>query len=113
MVNKNSMMDTRKYVHGFIGCDICRKRYSGLQMHEIVSRRRMLGASEEDTRLSYAPEICSLLCQSCHEHVAPTKAGQRKLLEFNIALYGWQAVHDALYAIPERFRRDVVLPYER
>lgn len=110
MVNKNAMMDTRKFALGKIGCDICGETKGPLHMHEIVSRRRMLGAGEEDKLLSFAPEICSLVCQHCHERIAPTSHGQYLLLTFNIRLYGKAPVQAALEAIPERFRRDVRIP---
>lgn len=113
MVNKNEMMTFRKYVLGLLQCDLCGKKNCELQMHEIVSRRRMLGATEEEMLLSYAPEICSLLCQHCHDRIAPTKEGQRRLLRFNITLYGRENVKAALAKVPERFRRDVELPQGR
>lgn len=110
MVNKNLMFDTRRFLFGKIGCDICGRTDCNLHMHEIVSRRRMLGASEEDMIKSYAPELCSLLCQKCHDKIAPTSLGQYQLIVYNINIYGRERVQKALESIPERFRRNVRLP---
>lgn len=106
---KMEMIDLRKLEYGSPFCDLRCGRL-GTQMHEIVSRRRMAGASVDDVLLSYAPPICSLLCDQCHGRVAPTKEGQNRLLLFNIELYGRDAVEDALNALPERFWRDIELP---
>ena len=106
---RQEAFDFHRLLFGMVLCDCCRTVLA-TEYHEIVSRKRMGGASDEDKLASFAPELCSCLCRNCHERIAPTPAGRQQLLAFNISIYGYEAVEDALEAIPDQFRQDIELP---
>lgn len=95
-------------LEGRCSCDLCRIR-EGVEYHEIVNRERTR-TDKEARRLSFAPEICSLLCDPCHKHIASTNSGREKLFRFNIALYGYFRVYSAFIAIPSQFRSTIKMP---
>ena len=86
-------------------CDICSWR-PGTELHEIVSKGRVQG-NETARRLSEDEAICSILCRNCHDNIAPTKRGRDLLIKKNIEIYGLSRVQEALYRIPEQFRRGI------
>lgn len=73
-------------------CDLCGLR-PATDMHEIVPAS--MTTTEESRRLSFQKEICSLLCQDCHSR-AGSRENVEKLLNFNVELYGRDAVISAL-----------------
>ena len=97
---KDQAIQLRIVTFGKCLCDLCRSELGG-EYHEWCRRAYTVG---DDTarRLSFNPCICSLLCRKCHEKEAITQEGLRRLMAFNVALYGAQEVYDALHAIPER-----------
>lgn len=68
-------------------CDLCHTR-TGSEMHEIIPRSRTMG-NERARALSYEAEVCSLLCQRCHQQV---QGHEQELWQFNIDLHGRQSV---------------------
>lgn len=96
---KQAMVDLRRALYGKAFCDICCTEL-GTDMHEIIPRRATVKQSEAREHSFQAP-ICSLLCSNCHDHRATTYAGILYLLKFNIELYGFEAVKNALETIPE------------
>jgi hypothetical protein len=105
---KQQAIDDRVAAFGHCLCDLCRER-QGVEYHEIVNRGRTV-ASEEARLLSFAPEICSLLCDPCHKNIASTNSGRERLFRFNIALYGYFKVYSAFIAIPPHYRPNIRMP---
>jgi len=77
-------------------CEWCRKERS-TDMHEIVNRNRVSG-NQLARDLTFRPEICSLLCRTCHSKAHNTTA-RYFLLDINILRYGKEKVAKALQDI--------------
>lgn len=74
-------------------CDYCGVA-PGREMHEIYSRGRT-EKNEQERELSYQEELCSILCNKCHERHAHTPEGRSVLIRRNVETYGQQRVQQA------------------
>ena len=99
MVNRRLIKWLMKIDRGgqYALCDLCGVNY-GHEMHEIISRGRTVG-NEAAREASYDKHICSLLCAECHTANHLAEANQNTLLAFNIELYGYAAVFEALEVV--------------
>lgn len=91
-------------------CDLCGQPAS--EYHEIVSRGRTV-KNEVARRLSYNKYICSLLCPACHKEQdnAHNPETANKLLEINIARYGFERVYLAWLALIAELRTAVNIEF--
>lgn len=85
-------------------CDHCQTN-KAVQMHELI-KRSQTSFNKEARELSFQPELCSLLCISCHEK-ADTKQVDKALWEFNIRLYGIMRVLDAFNKLQAVMRNKI------
>lgn len=93
-------------------CDLCDRITTKLDMHEIVSRNRTIN-NEELRKLTYAKEICGLLCGDCHLNKPVTsRDSQEKIFGVLIALYGVNRVRAALDKIPAQYLMNIYFPEE-
>lgn len=88
-------------------CDLCQKR-KGIQYHELIARSKTVG-NKEARELSFQPELCSLLCQQCHDE-ADRKVVAYTLWEFNKKLWGINQVIEAFNRLQAVMRTQLVIP---
>lgn len=78
-------------------CDLCKGKFPGLEMHEIISRSQTIGNDEARLR-SFDEHLCCLLCHECHE-TAGTR-GNEALCWFALyELYGRGDLHKGYHIV--------------
>ena len=85
-------------------CALCRVQ-KATDLHEIVSRGRT-ASNHEARRLSYVAELVVPLCRACHER-AHNPAIRKRLLAYNISLYGRERVVKALEVVQEHLHHQL------
>jgi hypothetical protein len=85
-------------------CDACGQE-TGLQMHELIPRSKTVGSTQA-RELSYQGELCSLLCQTCHDQSGDLEPD---LWQFNFDLYGTEPVLAALALVQASLRNPVAV----
>lgn len=105
-LNKLAAAEKRGAILGvwWCSCDYCGKN-EGSHMHELIPRSKTVGNQEARER-SYQPELCSLLCPECH-NFADSDVVDKYLWDFNINLWGREAVEQALANVNEVLRAKV------
>lgn len=78
-------------------CDMC--GHYATEFHECCHRSSTLN-NPEARRLSFQQELCGCLCKPCHEKAHSEKATM-KILQNNVAVYGYEAVKNALNALQD------------
>lgn len=90
-----SELKTQIQTDKFNRCDVCGKPAHDL--HEIFFRN-LTDPDSEARQLSYAKELCALLCRDCHDKAHNDTWGDA-LLQLNYWHYGWEAVEKAYAAL--------------
>src|SRR5688572_6673753 len=83
-------------------CDNCKIRLA-TDMHETISRAKVVGAKSEIHDLIYQPELCGLLCQECHVFAHEIEV-IIEIEKVNEKIYGREEILKVLESIPEAYR---------
>lgn len=91
-------------------CDLCEKKVSSVDMHELINRGRTI-RNTVAREMSYKEELCSLLCRECHKK-AHNPDVRNTLLRKNVSIYGFERVSNALENLMKVAMIDIPLPEE-
>jgi len=108
---RRMMMKNRMIIERGSLCEWCESRQA-TDLHELVNRGRTQH-NDLARQLSYVEELCSLLCDECHDQ-AHNPTARNFLLNRNIQTYGREKVQHALDLLKDSMgtQLNIYLPEE-